>query len=543
MLVACLLVVPYARAAPTDPYLFYAEQADSNVGIYKQNLTTGVTTRISTMERVGSLALDATNDHLYVARQDPSTFQYEIVRMDLEAAHEVVIASNLGTDPIWGMALHVPNQQIYFTTYYSSASIRRVNFDGTNMTDLIAGLKFPHGIDIDRVHSKLYFIEYGYGDLMRANLDGSSVETLVNKGDWEIAGISVDAINNKMYYAPFGAGDAYRADLDGSNETTIISGFDGGAVLRAHLPTSKLYYAQPLSLKIKRADVDGSNQQDLHSLSSWTTALDVSDGLDFPSDVTPTPTVTPTATPTETNAVPANTLDLTILDPEGRPISGAVVAIELAGSFISNRGGEVIVTRVPRDVEAGRTLGVRVAKEGYVFAHTTITTGEKKSLMASFSHVSTTATCTKREFGSPRAEVSKNLTRLYLNSYEAIEEARRASKGKGNQAFERQFTDYKEKIVSSLNLVQSIELTLPTQSLSCPRSRGLCREVLTRRSLQQLLSAGSVYVQFTSHTTKAMTNRGGDTKRARHFLAKARALRKALSEAIRSMPNSAGQCE
>jgi hypothetical protein len=50
----------------------------------------------------------------------------------------------------------------------------------------------------------------------------------------------------------------------------------------------------------------------------------------------------------------------------------------LAGSFISNRGGEVVVTRVPRDVEPGRTLGVRVAKEGYVFAHTTISTGEKK---------------------------------------------------------------------------------------------------------------------------------------------------------------------
>lgn len=542
-LTLCLLIFDWAtaNATPTDPYLFYAEASGSSAGIYSQNLTTGVTTRISSMEEVTSLALDSTNDHLYVARLNLSSSQHEIVRMDLEAGNEIVIANNLGPDPIWGMALHVPHQHIYFTTYHFLTSVRRIEFNGANLTDIVSGLKFPHGIDIDRVRSKLYFVEYGYGDLKRANLDGSFVETLTNKADWEIAGVAVDASNSKLYVSPFTSGAAYQADLDGSNETLITPSLGGASVIRVHPPTSRLYYCAVLDYKISRSAVDGSNQELLHNVNGWTMALDVSDSLHFPSDPTPTPSVPPLVTPT--TGAPEGTLAVTILDSDGRPLPGAVVTIQSLGSFISNSAGKVTVTRLPSGIGSDTPLIVRVAKDSHLFTTSTIKSGETKSITAARSNTSTTASCSKIEFNTTRAKISTILTELYLNAREAAEQARQASHSRRSRAFERQFEGYKETLVSLLNEVQRIELTLPTQSVNCPRSTLQCVEIPMLTSFKRLLSRGSVYVRITSHATQAMTNPKVNRKLPLPFLARARRLRSALSTALNSMPDSAVRCE
>lgn len=530
-----------ANATPTDPHLFFAEASGSSSGIYSQNLTSGVTTRISSMAEVTSLALDSTNDHLYVARLDLSSSQHEIVRMDLEAGHEVIIATNLGPDPIWGMALHVPNQQIYFTTYHFLTSVRRIDFDGANLTDLISGLRFPHGIDIDRVRSKLYFVEYGYGDLKRANLDGTSVETIANKADWEIAGVTVDANDNKIYFTPFTSGPAYRADLDGSNEAPITPSLGGASVIRIHPPTSRLYYCAVLDYKISRSDTGGSNQELLHNLNGWTMALDVSDGLNFPSD--PTATTTPPPLVTPTIVPPEGTLTVTILDSDGHPLPGAVVTIQLLGSFISNNEGKVTATRLPKGIDSATPLIVRAAKDGHVFTASTVIAGQTKTLTAAHSDTPTTDSCSTVEFKTTRATISHALTELYLNAYEATEQARQASNARRSRAFERQFKSYRQALVSLLSDVQRIELMLPTQSVSCSHSTYQCRKVSMLKSLRRLLSCGNIYLRITSHTTRAMTNLNVNRKRVLPFLAKARWLQRALSAAVNTIPTSAGRCE
>ena len=593
----CLCVSVRAQATPADPYLFYAEEYGPDVGIYKQNLTTMVTAKISAMPRVTSLALDPTNDHLYVARQDSVTLESEIVRMDLEAGNEFILVNNLGTDPIYGMALNIPTQHIYFTVYNASTSIRRINFDGTNMVDVVPSLFFPHGIDIDRVHSKLYFVEYGPGDIKRANLDGSSVETIVNKSDWEIAGIAVNTLENKIYYGPYGTGDAYQANLDGSNENTIIYGFDGAPVLRVHPPTAQMYYFEVNNgFRVSRSSTDGVTQQTLHNITGSAMALDVSEGLNFPSDPTATATVTPTAAPTNTPtprpthtptatpttlptttptdtptesptdtptrtptgtptwtptstqvpttptpSVPSGTLEVTILDPDGLPLSGAVVAISRAGSFISNLEGNVIVTRFPSTVEVGATLTIRVVKDGYVFPTASVRRGEKKTVRAPLSTAAKTASCSIRDFSPIRAEISKNLTALYLNTYEALDEAQKRSSIADSRAFEREFKNYQKTVASLIKTVQRIELKVPTQSVKCSRSTARCADVSLQPLLRQLASAGRVYVDVTSKSVRLMAGQKVET-RPSIYISRARALKKALSKAMASMPTSAGRC-
>jgi DNA-binding beta-propeller fold protein YncE len=102
----------------------------------------------------------------------------------------------------------------------NDGSIFRSDLDGRNITTIVppGGTFTPKQIQIDKRNGKLYWCDREGMRVMRANLDGSSIETLVDTsgGDprpgpdlrkWCV-GIAVDAAGGKFYWTQKGSDNA-----------------------------------------------------------------------------------------------------------------------------------------------------------------------------------------------------------------------------------------------------------------------------------------------------------------------------------------------
>jgi DNA-binding beta-propeller fold protein YncE len=134
-----------------------------------------------------------------------------------------------------GLAVDVAAGHLYWTNMgnpkVNDGSIMRSDLDGGNMTTIVPpGATFtPKQIQIEPTTRKLYWADREGMCVMRANLDGSSIETLVDtsRGDprpgpdatkWCV-GVAVDIEGGKFYWTQKGGDNAgqgriLRADID-----------------------------------------------------------------------------------------------------------------------------------------------------------------------------------------------------------------------------------------------------------------------------------------------------------------------------------------
>src|SRR6266404_5025139 len=177
-------------------------------------------TRPSSAKSVGRLYfLEASGGRIHSANADGSDRKVIVsgartpdgVVVDLEAGH--IYWTNMG----------VPNQ--------NDGSIERADLDGKNRVTIIGeGKTFtPKQLHLEKKSGKLYWCDREGMRVMRANLDGSNIETLVDtsKGDarpgkdirkWCV-GIALDVEAGKLYWTqkgPDNAGDGriFRANLE-----------------------------------------------------------------------------------------------------------------------------------------------------------------------------------------------------------------------------------------------------------------------------------------------------------------------------------------
>ena len=76
----------------------------------------------------------------------------------------------------------------------------------------------------------MYWPEFRAGAILRANLDGSGQETLI-EGQNQPTGIVLDVVGGLMYWANYMGGDIRRVNLDGSGEQTLVTGLRGPAFI------------------------------------------------------------------------------------------------------------------------------------------------------------------------------------------------------------------------------------------------------------------------------------------------------------------------
>ena len=134
-----------------------------------------------------------------------------------------------------GIVVDVAAGHIYWTNMgnpsVNDGSIDRADLDGRNITNIVpAGSTFtPKQLQLDKKNGKLYWSDREGMRVMRCDLDGSNVETLVDTGQSEsrpgkdqtkwCVGIAVDVNSGKFYWTQkgndnAGQGRIFRAGIE-----------------------------------------------------------------------------------------------------------------------------------------------------------------------------------------------------------------------------------------------------------------------------------------------------------------------------------------
>ncbi|RKU38425.1 hypothetical protein C6496_06335 [Candidatus Poribacteria bacterium] len=136
---------------------------------------------------------------------------------------------DIGIDVPINFAIQVGGDKIYWINTERKAKggkIQRANLDGSNLEDIVTGLRGPHGIALDMISRKLYWTADG-NKIQRANLDGSQIEDIIT-GLGNVDKITLDPVAGKIYWVSYtpdtGIGKIQRANLDGSKIKDLITG-------------------------------------------------------------------------------------------------------------------------------------------------------------------------------------------------------------------------------------------------------------------------------------------------------------------------------
>jgi hypothetical protein len=152
-----------------------------------------------------------------------------------------------------GIVVDVEAGHIYWTNMgvpsLNDGSVERADIDGKNRKVIVpeGGTFTPKQIHLDKNNSKLYWCDREGMRVMRSNLDGSQIETLVEAGRGDAdrrdqtrwcVGISTDLLRGQIYWTQKGPDNAglgriFRANIEiptgetATNRTDIEVLFDG----------------------------------------------------------------------------------------------------------------------------------------------------------------------------------------------------------------------------------------------------------------------------------------------------------------------------
>jgi len=220
-----------------------------------------------------------------------------------------------------GIVVDAEAGHIYWTNMgvpnLNDGSIERADLDGRNRKTIIPeGATFtPKQLHLQRRSGKLYWSDREGMRVMRANLDGSQIETLVQTGssaadrsnqeNWCV-GIAVDPDRGHIYWTQKGGDDAnrgriLRANLEipagqtAANRRDITVLFDGlpePIDLELDLTSRVLYWTDrgdpPRGNTVNRSPIDGPPNQEIvlnHLMEGIGIALDVRNQRMFVTDL------------------------------------------------------------------------------------------------------------------------------------------------------------------------------------------------------------------------------------------------------------------
>jgi hypothetical protein len=145
-----------------------------------------------------------------------------------------------------GVVVDVEAGHIYWTNMGSPSkddgAIMRAELDGSNVTTIVpeGGTFTPKQLQLDKKNGRLYWSDREGMRVMRVNLDGSGLETLIETGHGEFdrrdaqnwcVGIALDVEGGKLYWTQKGSDNAnegriFRANLEISKGQTAANRTD-----------------------------------------------------------------------------------------------------------------------------------------------------------------------------------------------------------------------------------------------------------------------------------------------------------------------------
>ena len=213
-----------------------------------------------------------------------------VVSVKPDGSHKTVIVSDCRTPD--GVAADVEHRHIFWTNMgipaLNDGSIERVDLDGGNRVTIVpSGATFtPKQLHLDAVGRRLYWGDREGMRVMRCDLDGSNIETLVQTGQGEAdrrdqtrwcVGIAVDSDGGHIYWTQKGPSDGglgriFRAGIDlpaggtAAHRSDIEVLFDGlpePIDLELDLATRMVYWTDrgdaPRGNTVNRAPMDATN--------------------------------------------------------------------------------------------------------------------------------------------------------------------------------------------------------------------------------------------------------------------------------------------
>ncbi|HEY3963293.1 MAG TPA: hypothetical protein VGM05_01970 [Planctomycetaceae bacterium] len=215
-----------------------------------------------------------------------------VLSLNSDGSDKTVIA----TDCHWpdGVAVDAGAGHVYWTNmgvpHLNDGSIERADLDGRNRQTIVpkGETHTPKQLHLDKAGRKFYWCDREGMRVMRANLDGTKIETLVQTGAGDAdrrdqtkwcVGITIDAERDQVYWTQKGPDDAglgrvFRTSLEipkgesPSNRSDIEVLFDRlpePIDLELDYETRDLYWTDrgdpPLGNTVNRARVDGKAGQ------------------------------------------------------------------------------------------------------------------------------------------------------------------------------------------------------------------------------------------------------------------------------------------
>ncbi|MCP4639089.1 MAG: DUF5050 domain-containing protein [bacterium] len=195
----------------TGGYMYWAHGSTGTVK--RANLDgSGVTDLVTGLSFASGIALDVSGSYIYIT----DAWAGSVLRANLDGSGVTALVTGLSSPA--DIALDLVNGHMYLATGTNPGKIQRAGLDGSSVTDIVTGPAYPSEVALDVSGGHIYY-QHDFGDITRANLDGSGVTALASSFG---GGLSLDLGDGHMYWYSFGS--VYRANLDGSGATAVITG-------------------------------------------------------------------------------------------------------------------------------------------------------------------------------------------------------------------------------------------------------------------------------------------------------------------------------
>jgi sugar lactone lactonase YvrE len=197
-----------------------------------------------------------------------------IMRSDLDGQNvENLVPTGITTTPKQ-LALDVPGGKVYWSDRGDvgdknvNPKIMRSNLDGTSVETIVStDVISPVGIALDKPNGKVYFTDRYANNIKRANLNGSDVEVVVKDTEYPVDLLIVFE-SRTLYWTAREVGGVYRVnmdknDIDGASLSPIITGVSAPIGITMDPNKRRLYYTEVLVSEVSGAiwesDMGGSN--------------------------------------------------------------------------------------------------------------------------------------------------------------------------------------------------------------------------------------------------------------------------------------------
>jgi sugar lactone lactonase YvrE len=224
-------------------------------GIFRAARDGSEVTLLVAMTRVDGLAVDAEGGKLYFTKSAaPELNGDKLFRANLDGTEVTELAAGLNYT---GDLVFDPQAKKLYVSSLLGRKILALNTDGTDMKDFVTGLINPDELALDLEGRFLYWSHSGPGGpIQRAKLgDGSDLKDVVNSRVRRF-GMAIDVAEGQIYWVDANRGTIVRTGPDGKGETQIVGGRVGLDGLALDTDNQKIYWTE--TGKICQANLDGS---------------------------------------------------------------------------------------------------------------------------------------------------------------------------------------------------------------------------------------------------------------------------------------------